>query len=745
MTQPLDILRSVFGYRAFLGLQENIIDHVMRGGDAVALMPTGSGKSLTYQIPSMLRQGTGVVVSPLIALMRDQVQGLTQAGVRAAYCNSSLAPREAADVEARLARGELDLIYVAPERLLTDRFMALLDRVPLALFAIDEAHCVSQWGHDFRPEYTQLAVLADRYPGVPRMALTATADGPTRNDILAHLRLGNARIFSGGFDRPNIRYGVIPKDHSDRQLERFIREEHAGEAGIVYRMSRKKTEDTAAKLMAKGIKALPYHAGLSPAERARNQERFMLEEGLVMVATVAFGMGVDKPNVRFVAHLDPPKSLEAYHQETGRAGRDGLPAEAWMTYGMQDVLLLRRMLESGEADTQRKWVERHKLNALLGFCETASCRRQALLAYFGEHMPHPCGNCDNCLAPVATWDGTVAAQKALSCIYRTEQRFGVAHLVDVLRGNATKRVAQFQHDRIKTFGVGADLDEKTWSSVFRQLTAAGLVQVDMERFGGLRLTEASWEVLRGEREVHLRHDPRKLSKTERRSRREKLANSDAVTTDEARALWERLRETRYALSKAQGVPPYAVLPDRTLLEMVRYRPEDRDGMARLSGMGLAKQERFSDPFLEALAAHRAEHGVPDDLPPLPEPIERTPKRRTGLNDTERETVALFRDLRDVAAVAAARDRKSGTIWAHLGRAVACGELTATEATGLPAADVAAIEDVLRGFQDKGVTPVTPTFDHFQGKYPYDMVRCVGYGLRRGDAAPQPDTSPDEPA
>ncbi|MGA7983052.1 MAG: DNA helicase RecQ, partial [Chromatiaceae bacterium] len=504
---PLEVLNRVFGYASFRDAQQQIVDQVIAGGDALVLMPTGGGKSLCYQVPALLRPGTAVVVSPLIALMQDQVDALRQLGVRAAFLNSSLPYDAAQAVEQALLSGELDLIYVAPERLLTDRFLSLLNRVRVALFAIDEAHCVSQWGHDFRPEYIQLSLLHERWPEVPRIALTATADAPTRNEIVNRLQLGEARQFVSSFDRPNIRYRIIHKEQPRRQLLDFLREEHPSDSGIVYCLSRRKVEETAALLCGQGFRALPYHAGLTAETRRANQSDFLRGEGVIIVATIAFGMGIDKPDVRFVAHLDLPKSVEAYYQETGRAGRDGLPADAWMTYGIGDVVTLRRLIEDSEADERFKRVELHKLNALLGLCETTECRRRVMLNYFGEPLDDPCGNCDTCLTPVETWDGTVAAQKAMSCVYRTEQRFGVNYLIDVLLGKDHERIRRFGHDRISTYGIGKELDADQWKSVYRQLVAAGLVAVDIEGHGALKLTEHSRPVLRDEREVRLRRDP----------------------------------------------------------------------------------------------------------------------------------------------------------------------------------------------------------------------------------------------
>ncbi|MBL8480481.1 MAG: DNA helicase RecQ, partial [Sterolibacteriaceae bacterium] len=506
VTNPLDTLHRVFGYSSFRGAQEEIIGHMLAGGDALVLMPTGGGKSLCYQIPAMLRPGVGVVVSPLIALMQDQVDALLQAGVRAAFINSSQDFAAAMEIERRLREDELDLVYVAPERLLTERFLALMDylasRNRLGLFAIDEAHCVSQWGHDFRPEYIQLSALHQRYPQVPRIALTATADQLTQREIISRLGLDAARVFVASFDRPNIRYTVVERDNPRRQLLDFLAG-YRGAAGIVYCLSRKKVDETAEWLEQQGIAALPYHAGLEAATRQRNQQRFLREDGIVMVATIAFGMGIDKPDVRFVAHLDLPKSLEAYYQETGRAGRDGEPAEAWMTYGLNDVVIHRMRIDESVAGEEQKRIERSKLDALLAWCETADCRRALLLRYFSEEAG-ACGNCDTCLAPPEMWDGTVAAQKAMSAALRTGQRFGAGHLIDVLRGKATDKVRQFEHGELPTFGAGADLDEAAWRSVFRQLLAAGLLHADAQAFGALRLTEAARPVLKGESRISLR-------------------------------------------------------------------------------------------------------------------------------------------------------------------------------------------------------------------------------------------------
>ncbi|MFN2432409.1 MAG: DNA helicase RecQ [Gemmatimonadota bacterium] len=602
------LLRRVFGFGEFRGQQEAVVDHVVEGGDAVVLMPTGGGKSLCYQVPALLRPGVGVVVSPLIALMQDQVGALRQHGVRAAFVNSSQTAGEAREVERSMVAADLDLLYVAPERLTTPRFLELLARTPLALFAIDEAHCVSQWGHDFRPEYLQLAVLGERHPGVPRLALTATADDVTRREIAARLGLARARLFVSGFDRPNVRYRVVPKREAKDQLLRFLRTEHPAEPGIVYCRTRQRVDDTAVWLERHGMPALPYHAGLEASVRQAHQERFLHEEGLVMVATVAFGMGIDKPDVRFVAHLDPPKSVEAYYQETGRAGRDGLPASAWMTYGLSDVVGLRRLLAGGGGDGIRRRVELQRLEALLGFCETAECRRRVLLGYFGEAYEAPCDNCDNCLEPVESWDATVAAQKALSCVARTGERFGASHLTDVLLGKATDRVRSFGHDRLSTFGIGADLAEAEWRSAFRQLAATGLLEVDLEGHGGLRLGRDSRAVLRGERPVSFRKDPLvERGRGGRRRERPTLDGGDGAPRAVAggpagAALFELLRARRLELARAQGVPPYVIFHDSTLLEIARLRPRTAPELAQISGVGARKLERYGTAFLEVVAA-----------------------------------------------------------------------------------------------------------------------------------------------
>ncbi|WP_374538991.1 DNA helicase RecQ [Chitinimonas taiwanensis] len=596
--QALSLLQSIFGYEHFRGRQAEIVAHVAGGGDALVLMPTGGGKSLCFQIPALLRDGCAVVVSPLIALMQDQVEGLHQLGIDAAFLNSTQTLDETREVERRFMAGTLKLLYVAPERLLTPRFLGLLESGPVSLFAIDEAHCVSQWGHDFRPEYIGLSLLHERFPQVPRIALTATADAATRAEIVQRLALEDAAQFVSSFDRPNIRYRIVEKDNARKQLLAFIEREHEGDAGIVYCLSRKRVEDTAQFLCDNGIAALPYHAGMAAELRARNQQRFLREDGIVMVATIAFGMGIDKPDVRFVAHIDLPKSLEGYYQETGRAGRDGLPSSAWLAYGLNDVMQLKEMIEGGQAPEAQKQVERQKLNAMLGLAETVACRRQVILNYFGE-ASQPCGNCDNCLTPPKTWDATEAARKALSCVFRTGQRFGAGHIIDVLLGKSTDKVKQHFHDQVSTFGIGSDLSEAGWRSVLRQLLAAGFLQTEPE-FGGLQLTDTARPLLRGELALHLRGLPEKTRDKRGSDKKRSPASLDIAPADEA--LWQALRSKRRALADEQGVPAYLIFTDATLKAMLDARPSSLDEMAHISGVGAQKLERYGDAFLGVLNA-----------------------------------------------------------------------------------------------------------------------------------------------
>ena len=604
MSEPsaLDVLQRIFGYESFRGDQQAVVDQVIGGGDALVLMPTGGGKSLCYQIPALVRAGTGVVVSPLIALMQDQVDALTELGVRAAFLNSTQDWRVAKDVEHAFLAGELDLLYVAPERLLTDRCMSLLERGRIALFAIDEAHCVSQWGHDFRPEYLGLSVLHERWPGVPRIALTATATVATRAEIAQRLELGQAPHFVSSFDRPNIRYRIVEKNEVRRQLLDFIRAEHPGDAGIVYGLSRAKVEETADFLCNNGVAALPYHAGLSASVRAANQARFLREDGLVMVATIAFGMGIDKPDVRFVAHIDLPKSVGGYYQETGRAGRDGLPATAWLAYGLQDVVQQRRMIDESPGDDAFRRRLGAQLDAMLGLCETVECRRQRLLAYFGQAI-EPCGNCDTCLEPPQAWDGTVAAQKVLSAVYRLwkerGQRFGAGHVIDILRGKVSDRVSQYGHDTLSVFGVGADLSEKAWRGVLRQLLAQSLLTVDHEGYGTLALTEGSRAVLKGERTLMLRRESERAGRGRAATPR---GRSAAIELPPAvQPLFESLRAWRGEIARSHGVPAYVIFHDATLREIALARPATLEELGHVSGVGVRKLEAYGADILEQVA------------------------------------------------------------------------------------------------------------------------------------------------
>ncbi len=603
MSRATQVLHEVWGYSEFRGPQAEIIGHVANGGDALVLMPTGGGKSLCYQVPALVRDGMGVVVSPLIALMQDQVAALREAGVRAEFLNSSLSWPEQQRVEKKVRAGEVDILYVAPERLVTDRCLELLDASTIALFAIDEAHCVSQWGHDFRPEYMRLSVLADRYR-VPRIALTATADATTRKEIISRLKLGSARTFISSFDRPNIRYRIAERDNARKQLLEFIRAEHAGHSGIVYCFTRKSVDETAAFLLDSGIDALPYHADKEHETRGEHLTRFIRDDAVVMVATIAFGMGIDKPDVRFVAHLDMPKSIEAYYQETGRAGRDGLPADAWMIYGLADVVQQRRLIDQSPSGEEHKRVSGAKLDALLGLCETVDCRRVRLLDYFGE-ASGACGNCDNCLTPPEEWDATEAARKLMSCIYRCEQAsgfgFGAMQIIDVLTGQRTAKVEQYGHDRVSTFGIGKELSALQWRAVIRQLVALRLLRVDYDRFNILQLTPDAREVLSGRRILKLRKPSEKLPR-QRKLKRGALSTLPArdALAGESGDVFQALREWRKGVAKEHGVPAYTVFHDATLQEIARLLPDSLDGLRGISGIGATKLERYGEPLLKVV-------------------------------------------------------------------------------------------------------------------------------------------------
>ncbi len=596
MTQTAhSILKHVFGYHDFRGPQESVINALVAGEDALVLMPTGGGKSLCYQIPSLVREGTGVIVSPLIALMQDQVSALHELGVRAGFLNSSLMPQEVWQTELALQNGELDLLYVAPERLIQARTLALLQGVKIALFAIDEAHCVSQWGHDFRADYLKLDMLQREFPQVPRIALTATADVRTRDEIIVRLQLQNAQQFITGFDRPNIQYRIQQKNNPKAQLLRFLREEHNTHSGIVYCLSRNKVEQTAEWLCSEGFNALPYHAGLSAQVRQKNQSKFLRDDQIIMVATIAFGMGIDKPDVRFVAHLDLPKSIEAYYQETGRAGRDGDASTTLLLYGLEDVVKLRQMMAGSEGNEEFKRNEQQRLNAMLGLCEITTCRRQTLLRYFGDNLLQPCGNCDCCLTPAQTWDASEAVRMALSCVYRTGQRFGAGHVIDVLRGSSNEKINSFGHQQLTTYGIGKHLTADEWKSVFRQLVARGLLDVDTNGFGGLLLNDSCRVILRGEEKIQLRRDLKTTAGA--------VARKQGVAVDaEDQPLWNALRACRKQLAEEHGVPPYVIFHDATLREMLERRPTSHASLLLITGVGDSKLKRFGDEFLAVIRA-----------------------------------------------------------------------------------------------------------------------------------------------
>lgn len=607
---PKNILKTYFGFDNFLKFQEEIIQNLIAGKDALVLMPTGGGKSICYQIPSMIRSGVGIVISPLIALMQNQVDALQQLGIKAEFINSTLSINAIRKIEQKMISGDIDLLYVAPERLMTERFQQILKQTPLAIFAIDEAHCVSQWGHDFRPEYLELAILPKLFPKTPRIALTATADTITRSDIITKLELENAEQYIDSFDRKNIFYRVVLKENPKAQLDKFLKTEHSKDSGIVYCLTRKKVETTAKWLSGKGYKALPYHAGMDNMARLNHQRRFLKENGVIIVATVAFGMGIDKPNVRFVAHLDLPKNIESYYQETGRAGRDGKKANAWLAYGLADIVAVHKLLDTSTGNEEFKRIQQQRLQAMLGYCETPSCHRQVLLNYFGESYPDICENCSNCFEKVETWDGTVVAQKALSCVARTGQRFGVGYLIDVLLGKKSERINKFGHDEISTFGIGKELDEKEWKSVFRQLIAIGYLKINMDRYGGFHLSDKCLPVFKNKQKVLLRKDPIPL-KTQKKST-SPSDFSDEFKTDYSKELWDKLRELRLEIARNAAMPSYVIFHDKTLVEIVHSLPQSLNEFSELHGVGEAKLKNYGERFLDVVTNHIQKYGIKNE-------------------------------------------------------------------------------------------------------------------------------------
>jgi ATP-dependent DNA helicase RecQ len=718
MQRPLDVLEQVFGYTSFRGEQAKVIETVNAGGSCLVLMPTGGGKSLCFQVPALCREGVALVISPLIALMQDQVDALKQAGVAAAFYNSSMSVAQKQAVRGQALEGKLKLLYVAPETLNTEFFQGFVDRLKVSLIAVDEAHCVSQWGHDFRPDYLEVAKLREQLPGVPLIALTATADPLTRREIITRLGLEGAPVYASSFDRPNLRYEIGLKDGGREQLLSFIKQRHKGEAGIVYCLSRKRVEETAEYLSRQGVKALPYHAGLDAETRRVNQARFLREDGLVICATIAFGMGIDKPDVRFVAHIDLPKSVESYYQETGRAGRDGLASSAWMAYGLGDVVMLRQLMAKSEGSEEFKRTQQAKLTQMLGLCESVACRRQALLAYFGESHAGNCGNCDNCLDGTQAFDGTVAAQKALSVVARTGGRFGAGHLIDVLLGKATDKTTRNNHEALSVWAVGKDMSEAQWSSVYRQLVAGGWVDVDAEAYGALKLNDRSWAVLKAGEKVMLREDPEPSKKREPRSEAKgvggKWKTLDGLWGETETAGFEALRNLRLRLAKEQDLPPYVVFHDATLKEMCSAKPRSLAQLAKVPGVGEAKLERYGAEFLSEIVrvfGLEAKHEVPSER------VERDKK------PTHLVTLELFKQGLDVEAIGRARGLVASTVWTHLGDCVEAGKLRADEVVPLPEEERRLLLASLAEHEGK----LTPVYEAMGRRYPFEALRIVRAG------------------
>lgn len=728
----MEILRTFFGYHSFREHQAEIIQSLLSGRDVFALMPTGSGKSLCYQIPSMIREGVGIVVSPLIALMQDQVDGLRRMGIRADYLNSSLTPSQITETGQRLLSGNTDILYVAPERMMGSSFQSLLHQIRPALFAIDEAHCISQWGHDFRPEYMQIPMLTDQFPGVPRIALTATADPVTRKEIVARLKMQTACQFVSGFDRPNICYRAEPRHNAMRQLAAFLQSEHPGEAGLIYCPSRKKTEQTANLLCSAGYTALAYHAGMDAHTRSEHQRSFLREDGIIIVATVAFGMGIDKPDVRFVVHLGMPQSLEAYYQETGRAGRDGNPADALMLYGLSDIVMMQRMLDESAGDENFKRIRKQKAEAMLGYCETTYCRRRAVLNYFGEEYPEKCGNCDVCMGQVQTWDGTVAAQKALSCAYRTGQRFGAAHLTDVLLGLSTPKIRAFRHDQVSTFGIGTELSAKEWKSVFRQLAAAGFMNANPDGKGGFLLSSRSTPVLRGQQKVFFRKDS--IGK-EKSHGFVKHRHTEEFRDDFSRELWEKLRALRLKMARDEDMPPYIVFHDITMRAMIQHLPRTLAEMGEIQGIGQKKLEKYGQSFLEIIAEHIRERGMPDRQPET-KSVQKNPEpERTSVlyhSSTAGETLTLLRTGLPPEEIAQQRGLGISTIYGHISKLIESGELSADEVIDLEPDEKKCIEKAFRSLPLADRKFLKPVYEQFEGRYDYNLLRCIRAGMQESE-------------